>query len=555
MNRKKLLFLSFAMGGANFLANLVGATFVQVVSVRVERPLPDFVWDNPLVAAMDILFTPMAFVFIIVATHIYNRPMRAYLKAVFRRTPVEGQMEELARRRLLNEPYITMALDLSMWGLAALFYGLVLWQAGAGVIPVRRAVFNSLSIGLITITIAFFLQEHVLQNHLVPHFFPQGGLSAVPGARRIRIGTRLAALLLASNLLPLLSIMLLYWRIVRTQTEPQAAIEIMKSAIITYALVFIAVGVVLTILVSRNLSRPFAEIIDALHEIRGGRFDQKVRVTSNDEIGYTGDAINEMTQGLKERERMRQALDLAMEVQQNLLPKSTPQIAGLDVAGASVYCEETGGDYFDYFEPAAPEAGTLQVAVGDVSEHGIASAMLMTTVRAALRQRLRRDDLLDDVVADVNRQLARDVEDSGRFATLFLADIDRRNQRLRWVNAGHDTAMVYTPATESFFELGRTGLPIGVTDGGGYVEKHCEISPGQIIVIGTDGIWEARNPHAEMFGKPRLREAVRRLAGSPAEAIVASVLKDVDAFCRPLPPSDDITLMIVKIEALARDGG
>jgi sigma-B regulation protein RsbU (phosphoserine phosphatase) len=251
---------------------------------------------------------------------------------------------------------------------------------------------------------------------------------------------------------------------------------------------------------------------------------------------------------------MRQALGLAMEVQQNLLPKSTPRVAGLDVAGTSIYCEETGGDYFDYFEPADPGAGTLGVAVGDVSEHGIPSAMLMTTVRASLRQRLCLGGHLDDVIADVNRQLVRDVEDSGRFVTLFLADIDRPNLRLCWVNAGHGSAMVYNRATDSFFELGRTGLPIGVSDRNGYVEKQYEIRPDQIIAIGTDGIWEALNPDSEQFGKPRLREIIRRQAGSPAHAIIASVLQEVDAFCHPLPRTDDITLMIVKIEALSCDG-
>jgi sigma-B regulation protein RsbU (phosphoserine phosphatase) len=551
MDRKKLLFLKFAMGGANFLANLVGVAFVQVVSTRVERPLPDFVLKNPLVEVLDTLFSPMAFVFIAVATIVYEKPIQAYLDAVFRRTPVAERLAEQARRRLLNEPYVTMAVDLSMWGLAALVFGLLFWHSGAGATAVQRAVFNSLSVGLITIIVAFFLQEHVLRKHLAPLLFPAGGLSEVPGARRIRIATRLAGLLLASNLMPLVSILMLFYRIRSTHPDPQTAIAIMGASILTYALVFIATGIVLAVVIGRNLTLPFAEIMDTLHEIRGGRFDKKVRVTTSDEIGYTGDAINEMTEGLRERERMRQALDLAMEVQQNLLPKSAPRVAGLDIAGASIYCEETGGDYFDYFEPAGPGAGSLGVAVGDVSEHGIPSAMLMTTVRASLRQRLCLRGGLGEVIADVNRQLARDVEDSGRFVTLFLADVDRRGGRLRWVNAGHDPAMVYDRNTDSFFELGRTGLPIGVTADGGYGEKQLDISPGQIIAIGTDGIWEAQNSRSQMFGKTRLREIIRRQAGSAAREIIATVIQEVGAFCHPLPKTDDITLVIVKIEALS----
>jgi len=549
MDRKKLFFLKFSMGGANFLANLVGVAFAQGISTWVERPLPDFVWKNPLVDLLEIFFSPMAFAFISVATAIYEKPLHQYLNAAFDRRPIGNPLAEKARRRLLNEPYMTMALDLSMWGLAAFLYGLVLWQAGAGVIPVRRAVFNSLSIGLITITVAFFLQEHVLQKHLAPHFFPEGGLSAVPGARRIRIGTRLAALLLASNLLPLLSIPLLYWRIVRTHTDPQAAIKIMGSAILTYALVFIAVGVVLTILVSRNLSRPFAEIIDALHEIRNGRFDQRVRVTTNDEIGYTADAINEMTEGLKERERMRQSLGLAMEVQQNLLPKSAPRVAGLDIAGASIYCEETGGDYFDYL--LRPESGEaeISVVVGDVSDHGVPSAMLMTSVRAFLRQRASRRGSLPEIIADVNRQLVRDVEDTGRFVTLFFAAIDRRRGIIRWVNAGHDPAVIYDCGTDAFIELGRTGLPVGISAETDYQESFREIAAGQIILIGTDGIWEACNSRSEMFGKRRFQEVIRRTAEAAPQDILESILREVKEFCHPLQAADDITLVVIKVDA------
>jgi len=114
------------------------------------------------------------------------------------------------------------------------------------------------------------------------------------------------------------------------------------------ALVFMGVGIWLTILVSSNLTRPFQEIIRALQGVRHGNFHERVRVTSNGEIGSTGDVINEMNKGLKERDRMRRSLDLAMEVQQNLLPKIDPKIEGLDVAGKNIYCEETGGDYYDY---------------------------------------------------------------------------------------------------------------------------------------------------------------------------------------------------------------
>ena len=195
---------------------------------------------------------------------------------------------------------------------------------------------------------------------------------------------RLIALLLACNIIPLLSILLISSQINTLTESPHQTLAMLQGFIIKQALLFIVVGICLTMLVGRNLSIPFREIIRSLRDIRNGSFENKIRVTSNDEIGYTGDVINEMAEGLKEREQMRYSLVLAKEVQQNLLPKFDPLVKGLDIAGTSMYCEETGGDYFDYLNVSEND---LLVVVGDVSDHGVSSAMLMTTARAFLRQR------------------------------------------------------------------------------------------------------------------------------------------------------------------------
>ena len=88
---------------------------------------------------------------------------------------------------------------------------------------------------------------------------------------------------------------------------------------------------------SRNITEPIKEILRVIKRIRKGQFDEKVRVVSNDEIGYTGDVINEVTEGLRARDLMKRSLELAVEVQQNLLPKENPRISGLDIAGKSIY--------------------------------------------------------------------------------------------------------------------------------------------------------------------------------------------------------------------------
>jgi len=256
-----------------------------------------------------------------------------------------------------------------------------------------------------------------------------------------------------------------------------------------------------------------------------------------------------MTALAAEHRRVRQSLSLAMEVQQNLLPQDNPRTAGLDIAGSSIYCDETGGDYYDYLKTGDSAEGKIGVVVGDVSDHGIPSALLMATVRARLRQRYFQSGGIEQVVSDVNRQLAEDVRDSGRFMTLFMAELDRRNGQLCWLNAGHEPAVVYDPATNGFEALAGSGsLPLGVMANISYKAGSRQIKAGQIIAIATDGIFEAQNPQGKMFGRNRFYDIIDRNASGPAADIMAAVLQAVQNFRPGLPAKDDLTLVLIKIQ-------
>ena len=547
MSKFKRFHLKNEMLMANFLANFIAVFFFQVLMFRAEPDPPDHIWQNPAVEMIDILFTPAAFIFVIIMTLRYERPIRKYLETKFADKPLSRDLEETARRRLLNEPYVLIGLSLSMWLLSALVYALMWWFLDVGAYWIHRSLFMSLSTGFITVTLAFFLLEHVLQKRLAPYFFPEGKISGIPKTLRIRIRTRLVALLFACNLIPLFSILHIFYRITGTEYDPVTQLDILRSTIFVNTSIFIICGLCLTVLVSRNLTLPFAEIIDTLRGVKNGLYEKKVQVTTNDEIGYTGDAINEMTEGLKERERLQQSLDIAKEVQQNLLPNEDPQIDGLDIAGISIYCEETGGDYYDYVVPGEKDQKKICVVVGDVADHGIPSALLMTTARAFLRQRTSRSGELDQVVADVNLQLTRDVEESGRFMTLFICEIDRNNNMIHWVNAGHDPAMIYDPKSGQFEELTGNALPLGVSEMTAYQKMDKNIMPGQIIIMGTDGIWESRSSQGELFGKERFKNIIRDNAGRSSKDIVQAVIEKIDRFCHPLEKTDDVTLVVTKI--------
>ena len=308
-------------------------------------------------------------------------------------------------------------------------------------------------------------------------------------------------------------------------------------------------GAVLALAFSRTVTRPLEELSKAFQRLAKGDFDTQVSVKSRDEFGDMGRVFNRVGPQLKDHYRTRRALEVAMEIQQNLLPESAPRLSGLDIHGMTVFSDETGGDYFDFLCADDDQGRSrLCVAVGDVSDHGIPSALLMATARGLLRMRAATRGPMEQILADVNREFSKDVGDSGRFMTFFLARIDRNENRVEYVRAGHDPAILYDPADDSFRELGGgRGLPLGVSENAKYEVCSCEIKTGQIIHIGTDGIWEARNSQGETFGKERLRNVLRQNADEPAEKIVAAIADAVWDFYGDKEQEDDITPVIVKI--------
>ena len=243
----------------------------------------------------------------------------------------------------------------------------------------------------------------------------------------------------------------------------------------------------------------------------------------------------------------KKAIELAAEVQKSLLPRRAPRIPGLDVAGRSEPSQYTGGDYFDYLEDADADSRVLSLAVGDISGHGVDAALLMTTARGFLRMRAGQPGSPAQIVTEMNRHLAQDLYGSGRFMTLFYLRLDAGRGKAQWVRAGHDPALIYCPILDTFTELGAdAGLPLGVERERRYIEEHGDVKPGQIIAVGTDGIWEARSCAGEMFGKARFREVLRRHAFGTAREILDAVFEAVREHAGGNRPEDDVTLVIVK---------
>ena len=250
----------------------------------------------------------------------------------------------------------------------------------------------------------------------------------------------------------------------------------------------------------------------------------------------------------KEQNQMRRSLDLAREVQQSLLPSSVPEVAGLDIAGKSIYREKTGGDYYDFLNFKNGSSKRVDIIIGDVAGHGLPSALLMITARALIRLRSSLPGSISDIVTDVNHHLSKDTGESGRFMTLFYLSIDLVNKSIKWVRAGHEPAILYNPYDDSFQELIGPGIPLGVDQAGQFEEcQKMGLATGQIIVLNTDGIKETRNSRDEMFGNDSICEIIRQKKDAMANEIMNSILEERYNFQSNSNPEDDFTIVVIKV--------
>ncbi|GAB7079354.1 PP2C family protein-serine/threonine phosphatase [Megalodesulfovibrio paquesii] len=310
-----------------------------------------------------------------------------------------------------------------------------------------------------------------------------------------------------------------------------------------------------SLIVSRRMQLRVVRLLQGFAQVAQGNFGVRLDVRSRDELGQLARSFNAMVPALEERLQIMEALDLAHTMQQRLLPLTPPNVPGLELAGACLYCEATGGDFYDYLTPSGR---ALDVVVGDVSGHGLSAALLMATTRACLRQRAAlRSMCCGEVrlacnVNDVNRQLCRDLSLSGNFVTLACLRIVPRTGEMTWIRAGHDPALLYDPVSGAMAELCGAGIPLGVEESWRYEEQTMQLPVGHILAIGTDGIWEAQNPAGERYGKARFREAFQRLATSAAslQHVLDGLLLDLEVFRQGARQEDDVTLVLLRRKSL-----
>ncbi|MDG2200833.1 MAG: SpoIIE family protein phosphatase [Phycisphaerales bacterium] len=321
--------------------------------------------------------------------------------------------------------------------------------------------------------------------------------------------------------------------------------EFSRSSIAS--LIAVALAVLVGMLAARWLVDPLLKLVAAVRRIGQGDLETRVEFAHAPEYTKLAEEINEMTIGLQDRMRMRKSLSLAMEVQRNLLPAESPAFEGMDIVGHSTYCDETGGDYYDFLDVIDAEEDTVVVAVGDVMGHGVAAAMLMATARGILRSRCAVPGSLADFLSHLNSMLVPDT--SGyRFMTMLLMTISGRTRELRWSSAGHGAPLVYDPASDSFLDLEGASIPLGLVDGTDYQEyRHPGLDPGSVVLAATDGIWETKRNDGELYGMDRLRAFIRSHASMSSSELSQAMRDELSLYRGEAIQDDDVTFVIVKM--------
>ena len=242
----------------------------------------------------------------------------------------------------------------------------------------------------------------------------------------------------------------------------------------------------------------------------------------------------------RERERIEQELQVARRIQQELLPETTPELDGWQIAAYYRPAREVGGDFYDFLELSDDRLGLV---VGDATGHGMPAALVMAAARSMLRAVAQPLDSPGEVLARVNHALYPDIP-SDMFVTCFYAILEAESGRLLYANAGHD--LPYLRQGGIAEELRARGTPLGLMPGMDYEEKEIVLDAGESVLFYSDGLVEAHDPHREMFGFPRLRALVTEHDDADG-SLVDRLLNELSGFVGDgWEQEDDITLLTLQ---------
>jgi PAS domain S-box-containing protein len=236
-------------------------------------------------------------------------------------------------------------------------------------------------------------------------------------------------------------------------------------------------------------------------------------------------------------------IKIAQQIQASLLPSVPIHAAHFEVTGVCLPANKVGGDYFDYFHR---HGGRLDMVVADVSGHSIGPALFMVEARSFIRTQAGHSSMPSSILTLLNNFLFEDLSKADYFISAFYLQYDIATQQLSYANAGHPPPLLVRQNPLSCTPLDTDGMVLGVRKFIVFEEKQLALATGDSLLIYTDGLTEAENPHGEFFGVARVGEILMQCADQPPQAIIDTVLQALRQFCQTETFDDDVTLMLFK---------
>lgn len=326
---------------------------------------------------------------------------------------------------------------------------------------------------------------------------------------------------------------------------------------VVFALLFallLAVVILLSFTLARIITRPVDALKHGTTAIGNGDLGYRVDLQTGDEFQDLAASFNTMAADLRisienlqrttaEKERYTREIEIAKEIQKSFLPESPPQIPGIAIASVAVPAMEIGGDFYDFIP--APD-NRWGIAIADVSGKAISAALFMALSRTVLHVSGGTGSDPSAAIRLANRWIYEDGR-SSMFVTVFYGVLDPNDLTFSYVNAGHNPPLLVRG--DDVQELpGSRGIALGVVPDVSITPSTLGLRHGDLLVLYTDGVTEAFNGQDEAFGEVRLRKFFCRNRSRPAEDLSALLLAEIRAFTGTAPQSDDITLVIVKVE-------
>jgi serine phosphatase RsbU (regulator of sigma subunit) len=296
---------------------------------------------------------------------------------------------------------------------------------------------------------------------------------------------------------------------------------------------------------------PFRKILAQMQALLAGKSFKKIYTNRIDEVGVMAHFFNKVTEGfgkvssdIKDRKRMLDELNVASQLQKDIMPTKNPEIPGLTVVAKTKPCSELGGDTFNF----VGANGKTYIYVGDVTGHGAASGLIMTMVHSLITVFSDIYDSPYDVLVQVNKYLKRWIK-KAMYMTLVMLCWDEKTNKMTYVGAGHEHILIYRADTGQCESIVSGGIALGMLPDNSKVIKEKEIilNDGDFVVLYTDGITEAKNEKGELYGLSRLEKAVQEFAKQYGpEGVNSRIAKEVTVFMGEHPQEDDMTLIVIK---------